>query len=229
MDYFNLVGIYLAPQEIALRSPIAAEPGGPALRRNSDRGEADAPLARNEEDTLTLSDEARAAARLEQPGAVQNDHPSPEQRDSGQDETPNGAPDDPQDDTPPDDSNDPHDDSPSAEQELTPEEQRLVDDLTRTDQQVRAHEMAHAAAGGHNVRYDYQTGPDGKRYAVGGTTDIETFSIAGDPDSKLAQARKMRTAALAPADPSPQDRAVAAKAARIEAEALAEKFHQLNG
>ena len=224
MDYFHLTGIYLAPQETAVRSPIAAEKCGASLRR--DPGGAGAPAREpgEEEDTLTLSDEARAAARLEQPSAVQNDKTSAEQRDSGQDETQGHA----QDPDTHDDPDESQDAAPTAGQELTPEEQLLVEELSRTDQQVRAHEMAHAAAGGHNVRYDYQTGPDGKRYAVGGTTDIETFSIAGDPDSQLAQARKMRTAALAPADPSPQDHAVAAKAARIEAEALAEKSQMLN-
>lgn len=227
MDFFNLVGIYLAPQEAAVRSPIATEKAGSALRRDPGAGEDGALAPGENEDTLTLSEEARAAARLEQPGAVQNDQTSPDSRDSEQDDAQDGPKEDSQGDNALDDSNDPHDASPSAGQELTPEEQRLVDELNRTDQQVRAHEMAHAAAGGHNVRYDYQTGPDGKRYAVGGTTDIETFSVSGNPDSQLAQARKMRTAALAPADPSPQDRAVAAKAARLEAEARAEKAQKL--
>ena len=111
----------------------------------------------------------------------------------------------------------------NAQHELSDAESRQVEDLRQRDQEVRAHEQAHAASGGRNVRYDYQTGPDGRQYAVGGSADIEISAISNDHDGKISEARKMRAAALAPADPSTQDMAVAARATRIEMEAMAEK------
>ncbi len=107
--------------------------------------------------------------------------------------------------------------------ELTEAEKQQVEELQRRDQEVRAHEQAHAAAGATNVRYEYQVGPDGRPYAVGGSADMQTMAMGSDYDSRIAQARQMRAAALAPGDPSPQDMAVAAKAMRLEAEAIAEK------
>ncbi len=107
--------------------------------------------------------------------------------------------------------------------ELSEEEQRELEALQRTDREVRAHEQAHVAAGARNATYEYQTGPDGRSYAVGGSAQIEINAPAGAPDEKAAQARKMRAAALAPADPSPKDLEVAAKATRIEMEAMNEK------
>lgn len=107
--------------------------------------------------------------------------------------------------------------------QLSEEEEREVEELRRRDQEVRAHEQAHAAAGARNVRYEYQTGPDGHQYAVGGSADIDIQTGGNDPEAKIAEARKARTAAMAPADPSPKDMAVAAKASRLEAEAYAEK------
>jgi hypothetical protein len=106
---------------------------------------------------------------------------------------------------------------------LSEAEQQQVNDLQRRDQEVRAHEQAHVAAGATSARYDYQTGPDGRQYAVGGSADIQISAMSNDYASRIAQARKMRAAALAPADPSPQDLAVAANATRLEQEARAEK------
>ena len=71
------------------------------------------------------------------------------------------------------------------------------------------------------VSFQYQTGPDGKRYAVGGEVPIDVSSVEGDPRATLAKMQQIRRAALAPASPSGQDRAVAAQASRIEAETRA--------
>jgi hypothetical protein len=111
----------------------------------------------------------------------------------------------------------------SRENDLSADEQRQVEELRQSDREIRAHEQAHAAAGATRVRYDYQVGPDGVSYAVGGSADIDIHTSSGDPDSTIYQARRMRAAALAPADPSAQDMAVAAKASRIENEAQAAK------
>lgn len=113
-------------------------------------------------------------------------------------------------------------DAPHHAGELSEAEQRQVEELQRTDREVRAHEQAHVAAGARNPTYEYQTGPDGKQYAVGGSAQIDFIAPSDDPTEKVAQARKMRAAAMAPVDPSPKDMEVAARATRLETEALAE-------
>ncbi|MDR1934315.1 MAG: hypothetical protein LBS49_01770 [Candidatus Accumulibacter sp.] len=108
---------------------------------------------------------------------------------------------------------------------LSEGEQREVQELKKTDQEVRQHEQQHIAAGGSLVRggasYSYQTGPDGKRYAVGGEVSIDT-SEGRTPEETLSRARRIRAAALAPANPSPQDRSVAAAASQMEMRAIQE-------
>ncbi len=116
--------------------------------------------------------------------------------------------------------------SSSPEGELTEAEQLEVEELRRRDAEVKAHEQAHTAAAGNlaqsGASFDYETGPDGKRYAVGGEVSIDTSAVAGDPQATLLKAQKIRRAASAPADPSSQDRSVAAQASRMEAEARIE-------
>jgi hypothetical protein len=95
--------------------------------------------------------------------------------------------------------------------------------LAQRDREVRAHEAAHAAAGGQYVRggatFQYQKGPDGKMYAVGGEVSIDSSPVKGDPRATIAKMQTVQRAALAPADPSGQDRAVAAAAAAAAAQA----------
>lgn len=109
-----------------------------------------------------------------------------------------------------------------SQEKLTPEQQQELAKLKARDAEVRAHEQAHkAAAAGINASapsYDYQTGPDGKKYAVGGEVTI-SFSSSGDPETDIANAEIMKASALAPADPSSQDRAVAQNADKIIAQA----------
>ncbi len=98
--------------------------------------------------------------------------------------------------------------------------------LRQRDREVRAHEMAHlAAAGPYAVggpTYEYRKGPDGQRYAVGGHVNIDTSPVPGDPEATLRKAETIRRAALAPGDPSPQDRSVAAAAASMATKAQIE-------
>lgn len=109
---------------------------------------------------------------------------------------------------------------------LTEEELAQVRELKARDREVRAHEQAHLAAAGPHAkggpRYTYQVGPDGRRYATGGEVSIDTSKVPGDPEATIRKARQIRAAALAPAEPSSQDRAVAAAAARLLAEAQGE-------
>lgn len=91
-------------------------------------------------------------------------------------------------------------------------------ELKARDREVRAHEAAHQAAGGRYsgaISYAYERGPDGAQYAVGGEVSIDTSPVEGDPQATVEKMRTVRSAALAPAEPSPQDRAVAAQAMQI--------------
>lgn len=109
------------------------------------------------------------------------------------------------------------------------EMQRLLQEEIRTlaqrDREVRAHEQAHLAVGGQYagpVSYDYQRGPDGRLYAIGGSVAIDIAPVPNDPDATLQKMQQVQRAALAPAEPSAQDLAVAAQAAQQAAEARAE-------
>ena len=112
---------------------------------------------------------------------------------------------------------------------LTAEEQAVVAELRQTDRQVRAHEQAHlVAAGGlaRGVSFTYVTGPDGQRYAVGGEVSIDTSPAGGDPEATIRKAQQIRAAANAPANPSSQDRQVAAQAGQMEQAARVELAQQ---
>ena len=108
---------------------------------------------------------------------------------------------------------------------LSEGELRALQQLQQRDREVRAHEMAHVAAGAglvtRGASYSYQTGPDGQRYAIGGEVGIDT-SPGRTPEERLAKAERIRAAALAPAEPSGQDRQVAAQAARMASDARLE-------
>jgi hypothetical protein len=95
-----------------------------------------------------------------------------------------------------------------------------IERLKQRDREVTAHEMAHIAAGGPYVRggasFQYQYGPDGRRYAVGGEVSIDMSAVSGDPEATISKMRTVISAALAPASPSAQDRMVASKASRIQ-------------
>lgn len=109
--------------------------------------------------------------------------------------------------------------------QLSDEELAQVRALQQRDREVRAHEMAHVAVGGELVlrgaQFEYETGPDGIRYAVGGDVLIDT-SPGRTPEETIEKAERIRATALAPADPSPQDRAVAAMAIQMALQAQVE-------
>lgn len=109
--------------------------------------------------------------------------------------------------------------------ELTEGEQKQVAELKKRDREVRQHEQAHQAAGGQYASapsYEYQKGPDGQRYAVGGEVQIDASPIPGDPEATIEKMRIVKAAALAPAEPSGQDRKVAASADAAAQQARAE-------
>ena len=122
--------------------------------------------------------------------------------------------------------------SSSSDKQLTEEEQKQIDELKARDREVKTHEQAHIAAGGSYVKggatYDYQTGPDGKQYAVGGSVNIDTSPVDGDPEATIAKAQVVIKAALAPAEPSGQDQKVASAARQMMSEARKELTSQNN-
>lgn len=108
--------------------------------------------------------------------------------------------------------------------QLSEEEKAAVAKLKAIDAKVRAHERAHAAVGGQYAgapSYSYTRGPDGQMYATSGEVSID-ISAENDPEATLQKAAQVAAAALAPADPSGQDRAVAAAAQALRLEALAQ-------
>ena len=112
-----------------------------------------------------------------------------------------------------------------AAKQLTRQEEAEVRALKARDREVKAHEQAHQAVGGQYAgapSYEYQTGPDDARYAVGGEVPIDASPVPGDPAATIQKMQVVQNAALAPADPSIQDRRVAQKASVTEAKARRE-------
>ena len=108
--------------------------------------------------------------------------------------------------------------------EFSKAEQREIEKLKQRDREVRTHEMAHQSAGGQyagSASYSYTTGPDNKRYAVGGSVDIDT-SPEDNPEDTVKKAEQVKRAATAPAQPSSADLKIAAKATRMKMEAQTE-------
>lgn len=108
---------------------------------------------------------------------------------------------------------------------LSQAERLQVAELEMIDTKVRAHELAHLAAAGSyatgGASFQYAKGPDGKQYAVAGEVGIDTGKESS-PEATISKMQTVRAAALAPADPSPQDQKVAARASLVIAEASQE-------
>ena len=94
---------------------------------------------------------------------------------------------------------------------------QLIQQLSQRHKEVQAHEQAHASIGGDaagGAHFQYQRGPDGVNYAVSGEVSIDTSAVANDPQATLKKMMQIQRAALAPIEPSAQDRQVAAQAAQ---------------
>ncbi len=105
----------------------------------------------------------------------------------------------------------------------------IIEKLKLREKRVIAHEMAHKAVGGRYagaIHYEYTRGPDGKLYISGGEVPIDT-SEEKDPRATIRKMEIVRAAALAPADPSPQDIRVAQIATMKEIKARLELMKEL--
>lgn len=113
----------------------------------------------------------------------------------------------------------------AVEQQKAEAEAKVINELEQRDQEVRKHEQAHASVGGSTTgapSYSFQVGPDGKRYAVGGEVSVDSSPVPGDPQATIAKMKKVHAAALAPENPSAQDRRVAADATQAILQAQSE-------
>lgn len=113
----------------------------------------------------------------------------------------------------------------AQEQQQLEVELKQIQQLADRDREVRAHEQAHQSVGGQHagaMSFSYERGPDGQNYAVAGEVSIDTSDIPGNPQATLDKAETIRRAALAPAEPSNQDRQVASQAVLMSVEARAD-------
>lgn len=111
-----------------------------------------------------------------------------------------------------------------GQQELSDEEKETVAELKRRDTEVRRHEQAHSSVAGSYgglPSFEFERGPDGQLYAVGGEIKIDTRPL-NDPEATIRKMDIVIRAALAPANPSAQDHAVAAQAKQARQQAIAE-------
>ncbi|MGQ4880124.1 putative metalloprotease CJM1_0395 family protein [Billgrantia sp. LNSP4103-1] len=117
---------------------------------------------------------------------------------------------------------------------LSEQELQQLEQMKTTDRDVRQHELAHQIAGGQYTgaaSFQYERGPDGKRYAVAGEVPVDYGPVPGDPRATIGKMQQVISAALAPADPSPKDHQVAAQArqylltAQLELSRQASELH----
>lgn len=97
--------------------------------------------------------------------------------------------------------------------------------LEERDQEVRAHEQEHLNEAGEHARggpvFETYTASNGKTFVTGGKVEVD-LGETGDAKKTADKMAKIRKAALAPATPSQQDRAVEAEAAGKESAARAQ-------
>ncbi len=104
--------------------------------------------------------------------------------------------------------------------------QAKIDKLKERDKEVRQHEEAHKRAAGGLLtvgpKYEFEVGPDGKKYAVSGEVQIDIAEVPGNPEATLKKAKQIQRAASAPTEPSAQDSAIAQGASQMELKAKEE-------
>ncbi len=120
----------------------------------------------------------------------------------------------------------------TSEQETDPAVEQKIKELKLRDQEVRTHEQAHASVGGAatgSPSFTYEVGPDGKKYAVEGEVSVDVSVVNNDPRATIRKMQNVYKAALAPVNPSAQDRKVANSAARAIVEAQGELLNEARG
>jgi len=87
---------------------------------------------------------------------------------------------------------------------------RVLEKFKQADANIRSHEQVHASIGQTTapISYNYQKGPDGKMYAVGGSVRLDT-SIPSDPKAAAFKLDQIQKAAIGTADASGADMGIA--------------------
>lgn len=105
---------------------------------------------------------------------------------------------------------------------LDAEAQARLAEMRARDQKVRDQEAAQARAAAPYAgatRYEFETGPDGRRYAVSGETKLDVSAPRGDAEDIARKMEQLQAAALAADDLSVEDRRVLAEARKQRLEA----------
>lgn len=89
---------------------------------------------------------------------------------------------------------------------------RVLEKFKQTDAKVRTHEQIHASIGHTTapISYNYQKGPDGQMYAVGGSVRLDT-SIPKEPKAAAFKLDQILKAANGVSDSSGADNTIASQ------------------
>jgi hypothetical protein len=92
--------------------------------------------------------------------------------------------------------------------------QRVLSKFKSTDAKIRTHEQSHAMKSETTapIQYNYQMGPDGKMYAVGGSVRLDTSIPLNDPKAASFKLDKLKNSATAPDQMSGADSSIAIQA-----------------
>ncbi len=88
--------------------------------------------------------------------------------------------------------------------------ERVLEKFKSSDANIRSHEQAHASltTTTSSIQYNYQQGPDGKMYAVGGHVRLDT-SMPDDPKAAVVKLDQIKKSATANSDMSGADASIA--------------------
>jgi hypothetical protein len=91
--------------------------------------------------------------------------------------------------------------------------ERVLNKFKQTEVSVRTHEQTHASIGlpVSPISYNYQEGPDGKMYVVGGSVRLDT-SIPNDPKAAAFKMEQIKKASNGPVDLSGADISISTQA-----------------
>jgi len=89
---------------------------------------------------------------------------------------------------------------------------RVLEKFRNKDSEIRTHEQTHASIGHTTspISYNYQEGPDGKMYAVGGSVRLDT-TIPDDPKAAAFKLDMIQKAASGVAHASSADNSIASQ------------------
>ncbi len=99
--------------------------------------------------------------------------------------------------------------------QLTEEEKREIEKIRKNGRNVRRRELVYRAVVGNHVRgaasFQYDTGPDGIKYATDGHTSIDTRPVINNPEASIRKAQAIKRTKI--------DRSVAVEIDKMEREA----------